>query len=484
MLLLSVVSSYSTRVQGIAVRGRFLCGREPLAHATVKIIDKDSGRDPDDLLGEVLTDSDGRFSLSGATREDGDIEAAIKVYHDCNDEHTPCQRKMMWDIPQRYNNNGTVSEWFEIGEINLELGFRSEERDSLGMLTRLAGQTVRHGSGVPDHLEEHSAKLFINDEFMNAKSGKSFETQDPATGNKIADVAEGGPRRCSCRREGRPSKPSVSARRGAGWTPRSAVLIQRLANLMERDRQILASLETLDTGKPHSVSYAADLGLSIAGMSDHFTCTRHEPVRACGQFIPWNFQLLMQAGSWAPLWLCRFPPCSLTSFLREAGFPEGVGNILSGFGPTSAAVVAQHMGIDKAFTGSTEIGRLVMKEAQQHQDSNIKKFTVDLGGKAPNIIFADANLDEAVEQAHRELFFHQSQCCGDAIRTFVEGMVYDEFVARSRELARKRVVGDPFDLESDQGPQIDGNQGNTVLKFIEAGKREGLIGVRLQEGRR
>ncbi|CAJ0569930.1 unnamed protein product, partial [Mesorhabditis spiculigera] len=183
----------------------------------------------------------------------------------------------------------------------------------------------------------------------------------------------------------------------------------------------------------------------IAG--DHFTCTRHEPVRACGQIIPWNFQLLMQAGSWAPLWLWATLSC------LKAGFPEGVVNILSGFGPTSAAVVAQHMGIAKAFTGSTEIGRLVHGVTERRRTSSSPTPT----------------LDEAVEQAHHELFFHQSQCCGDASRTFVEGMAQQGVGAEAR---RRR----PLRPRSDQGPQIDGNQGNTVSSSIRrAGKREGAF---------
>ncbi|CAJ0948154.1 unnamed protein product, partial [Mesorhabditis belari] len=371
------------------------------------------------------------------------------------------------------------------------------------MLSLVARQAIRHSS-VPApsrNVNPKYTQLFINNDFVNAKSGKTFETFNPATGGKIADVAEA-------------DKADVNAavkaaqqafRLGAPWRRMDAaqrgILLNRLADLMERDRQILASLETLDNGKPYAVAYAADLGLSIACLryyagwadknhgktipiaGDHFTYTRHEPVGVCGQIIPWNFPLLMQAWKLGPalamgntvvMKVAEQTPLSalhVASLIKEAGFPEGVVNILPGFGPTAGGAIAAHMGIDKlAFTGSTDVGRIVMKSAAE---SNIKKVTLELGGKSPNIIFADADLDDAVKQAHHGLFFNQGQCCCAGSRTFVEGKVYDEFIARSKELAQKRVVGDPFDLKTDQGPQIDENQVNTILKYIDIGKKEG-----------
>lgn len=371
------------------------------------------------------------------------------------------------------------------------------------MLSRLAFQAVRHGS-VPAPTRNLSPKytqLFINNSFVDAKSGKTFETFNPATGSKITDVAEADQADVDVAvkaaqqafRLGSPWRRMDAAHRG--------VLLNRLADLLERDRQILATLETLDNGKPYAISYMADLALSIACYryyagwadknhgktipiaGDHFTYTRHEPVGVCGQIIPWNFPLLMQAWKLGPalamgntvvMKVAEQTPLSalhVASLIKEAGFPEGVVNILAGYGPTAGKAVAAHLGVDKlAFTGSTEVGRIVMKEAAE---SNIKKVTLELGGKSPNIIFADASLDEAVKQAHHGLFFNQGQCCCAGSRTFVEGKVYDEFVARSKELAQKRVVGDPFDLKTDQGPQIDENQVKTILKYIDYGKSEG-----------
>ena len=155
----------------------------------------------------------------------------------------------------------------------------------------------------------------------------------------------------------------------------------------------------------------------------------------------------------------------------EAGFPAGVVNILSGYGPTAGAAIAYHHDIDKvAFTGSTEVGHLIMEAAAK---SNLKRVTLELGGKSPNIVFADANIDAAIQAAHEAIFFNQGQCCSAGSRLFVEAKIYDEFVNRSVEIARQRTVGDPFDPNTQQGPQVDQEQFNRVMSYIESGKREG-----------
>jgi aldehyde dehydrogenase (NAD+) len=155
----------------------------------------------------------------------------------------------------------------------------------------------------------------------------------------------------------------------------------------------------------------------------------------------------------------------------EAGFPEGVVNVLAGYGPTAGAAIANHMDVDKvAFTGSTEVGHLVMEAAAK---SNLKRVTLELGGKSPNIVFADADMDEAVEGTHFGLFFNQGQCCCAGSRVFVEEKCYDEFVERSVARARKRKVGDPLDPETEQGPQVDDVQFDKVMGYVESGKREG-----------
>jgi len=155
----------------------------------------------------------------------------------------------------------------------------------------------------------------------------------------------------------------------------------------------------------------------------------------------------------------------------EAGFPEGVVNLLPGYGPTAGGALSRHMDIDKvAFTGSTEVGKIIMKAAA---DSNLKRVTLELGGKSPNIVLADANMDEAVEGSHFALFFNQGQCCCAGSRVFVEEKIYDEFVQRSAERAKRRTVGNPLDTKTEQGPQVDNEQFTKVLSFIDSGKREG-----------
>jgi aldehyde dehydrogenase (NAD+) len=157
--------------------------------------------------------------------------------------------------------------------------------------------------------------------------------------------------------------------------------------------------------------------------------------------------------------------------LVEAGFPPGVVNILPGYGPTAGAAIARHMDIDKvAFTGSTEVGHLVMEGAAK---SNLKRVSLELGGKSPNIVFADADMDEAIEGAHFALFFNHGQCCTAGSRLFVEERCYDEFVERSVAKAKNRVVGNPFDSSTDQGPQVDEAQMEKILSYIESGKKDG-----------
>uniref|UniRef100_A0AAR2KYG5 Aldehyde dehydrogenase domain-containing protein n=1 Tax=Pygocentrus nattereri TaxID=42514 RepID=A0AAR2KYG5_PYGNA len=157
--------------------------------------------------------------------------------------------------------------------------------------------------------------------------------------------------------------------------------------------------------------------------------------------------------------------------LLAAGFPPGVVNVVPGYGPTAGHAIAHHMDIDKvAFTGSTEVGKLVQKAAGK---SNLKRVTLELGGKNPNIVFADADLEHAVQEAHHGLFFNQGQCCLAGSRVFVEEPIYDEFVRLSVEKALKRVLGNPLLANVDQGPQIDRKQYDKILELIESGRREG-----------
>ncbi|XP_018017996.1 aldehyde dehydrogenase, mitochondrial [Hyalella azteca] len=344
-------------------------------------------------------------------------------------------------------------------------------------------------------------KLFINNEFVDSASGKTFPTVNPATGEEICRVAEA---------DKADVDKAVSAARAAfalngEWRSMDAshrgVLLNRLADLMERDKVYLASLETLDNGKPYKDALLADVELSVknlryfAGYADkihgttiptdgpYFAYTRLEPVGVCGQIIPWNFPLLMQAWKLGPalatgntvvMKLAEQTPLSglhVASLVKEAGFPAGVVNVLTGYGPTAGAAIASHLDVDKvAFTGSTEVGHKIQQAAGA---SNLKRVTLELGGKSPNIIFKDADLAYAVEQAHFGLFFNQGQCCCAGTRTFVEDSIYDEFVERSLERAKKRTIGDPFDASNEQGPQIDEEQMTKILSLVDSGKKDG-----------
>ncbi|KAG7155968.1 Aldehyde dehydrogenase-like 1 [Homarus americanus] len=293
--------------------------------------------------------------------------------------------------------------------------------------------------------------VFINNEFHKSESGKQFPTINPATGEVITMVEEG---------DKADVEKAVKAARQAfelnsDWRQMDAYdrgqLLNRLADLIERDAVYLASLETLDNGKPYSNSFMVDVALVVknlryfAGWADkihgqtiptdgpHFAYTRHEPIGVCGQIIPWNFPLLMQAWKFGPalatgntivMKLAEQTPLTglyVAKLVAEAGFPAGVVNVIPGYGPSAGAAIASHMDVDKvAFTGSTE-----------------------------------------------------GQCCCAGTRIFVEDAIYDEFVERSVERAKIRQVGDPFDLKTEQGPQVDEEQMNKILSLIESGKKEG-----------
>lgn len=342
--------------------------------------------------------------------------------------------------------------------------------------------------------------LFIDGKWCQSASGKSFETVDPSTNEVICRVAEG---------DAADVEFAVAAARRAfdsgPWSRMSASergrLIYKLADLIESHQEELAALESLDNGKPYRDSMAADLPLTIkcyryyAGWADKivgktipvdgdFTCfTRHEPVGVVGQIIPWNFPLLMQAWKWGPalasgctLVLKPAEQTPLTALrvaqlAQEAGFPNGVINVVPGFGPTAGAALTRHMDVDKvAFTGETSTGQLIMEAAAR---SNLKRVSLELGGKSPNIVFADADIDAAVEGAYFGLFFNQGQCCCAGSRLFVEQSIHDEFVAKLVQRAKSQKVGDPFDPETTQGPQITREQQERVLSFIDSGKKEG-----------
>jgi len=345
-------------------------------------------------------------------------------------------------------------------------------------------------------------KIFINNEWVDSVSGKTFPTLNPCTEEKICDVAEGDKADVDL---------AVKAAREAfklnsPWRTMNASdrgqLLNRFANLIERDQKYLSELETLDNGKPLNVAFNVDLVLTIkcyryyAGWTDKiegktipidgdfFCYTRHEPIGVVGQIIPWNFPLLMQAWKLAPALAAGntvvMKPAEQTpltalyiaQLIKEAGFPPGVVNLVPGYGPTAGAAISEHMDVDKvAFTGSTEVGKLIQQAAGR---SNLKTVTLELGGKSPHVVFDDCgDLEAAVESCHFGLFFNQGQCCIAGSRVFVQDTIYDKFVALSAERAKRRTVGSPWEDSNEQGPQIDQEQFDKILELIESGKKDG-----------
>uniref|UniRef100_A0A0D9YXS4 Aldehyde dehydrogenase domain-containing protein n=1 Tax=Oryza glumipatula TaxID=40148 RepID=A0A0D9YXS4_9ORYZ len=343
-------------------------------------------------------------------------------------------------------------------------------------------------------------KLLINGNFVDAASGKTFATVDPRTGDVIARVAEG---------DAEDVNRAVAAARRAfdeGPWPRMTAyercrVLLRFADLIEQHADEIAALETWDGGKTLEQTTGTEVpmvarymryyggwadkihGLVVPADGPHHVQVLHEPIGVAGQIIPWNFPLLMFAWKVGPALACgnavvlktaeQTPLSALfvASLLHEAGLPDGVLNVVSGFGPTAGAALSSHMGVDKlAFTGSTGTGKIVLELAAR---SNLKPVTLELGGKSPFIVMDDADVDQAVELAHRALFFNQGQCCCAGSRTFVHERVYDEFVEKARARALQRVVGDPFRTGVEQGPQIDGEQFKKILQYVKSGVDSG-----------
>ncbi|XP_053208957.1 aldehyde dehydrogenase 1A1-like isoform X2 [Panonychus citri] len=349
-------------------------------------------------------------------------------------------------------------------------------------------------------VEVKFTQIFINNEFVDSVNGKKFPTINPSTGEQICLVAEG---------DSADINKAVAAAKeafklGSEWRTMDASargkLLNKLADLIERDADYLAKLETLDNGKPYKLSLgdvngaAAHLryhagwadkvqGKTVPMDGDHFSFTRVEPFGVCGQIIPWNFPLEMFVWKIAPALCCGntvvLKPAEQTpltalyacSLIKEAGFPAGVVNVVPGYGPTAGAPLVTHPDVAKiAFTGSTEVGKIILQSAGK---DSIKKVSLELGGKSPLVVMNDADIDLAVNIAHEACMFNQGQCCCAATRTFVQESIYDEFVQKSRELALKRTVGDPFNDSTAQGPQIDDDQFKKILSLIEDGEKEG-----------
>ncbi|KKY29150.1 putative aldehyde dehydrogenase [Phaeomoniella chlamydospora] len=340
--------------------------------------------------------------------------------------------------------------------------------------------------------------LYIDGKWVKGKEGKTFETINPATEKPICSVHEGGADDVDV---------AVAAARKAFNTTWSQVIpsergriLTKLADLFEEESDILASIEALDNGKSFTmakgdVAAAAGCLRYYGGWADKihgkvvdtdpesFNYTRHEAVGVCGQIIPWNFPLLMWAwkigpavatGNTVVMKTAEQTPLSglyAATLCERAGFPPGVINIISGFGKTAGAAIASHMDIDKiAFTGSTLVGRTILQAAAK---SNLKKVTLELGGKSPNIVFNDADIEQAISWVNFGIYYNHGQCCCAGSRVYVQEGIYAKFIEAFKKRTEQNVVGDPFHPETFQGPQVSQLQYDRIMHYIEAGKQAG-----------
>ncbi|MGQ0656965.1 MAG: aldehyde dehydrogenase family protein [Chromatiales bacterium] len=352
-------------------------------------------------------------------------------------------------------------------------------------------------------------QLLIDDKWVPAVSGRTFEVTNPATGKVVAHVAEGDKEDVD-----RAVKAARRAFESGPWATMSpsdrGKLIHRIGDLIAKYNDELAELEALDNGKPVSVARAADVPLSadmfhymsgwctkIEGKTiplsvlytpgvRYHSYTRPEPIGVVGQIIPWNFPLLMAAWKLAPvlatgctavLKIAEETPLSglrLGEILQEAGLPPGVVNIITGFGETAGAALAAHPGVEKvAFTGSTEVGKLIVKAAA----NDLKKVTLELGGKSPNIILRDADLDVAIPGASSAIFFNHGQCCCAGSRLYAEQGVFDKVVAGIADFARNIKLGPGLDPATQMGPMVSDIQQSRVCGYLESGLQEGARAV-------
>ena len=356
---------------------------------------------------------------------------------------------------------------------------------------------------VSDFLEKPH-QILIDGKWMNAASGKTFPTYNPATGEVLADVAEG---------DREDVERAVKAARKAFTGPWSRLtasergrLIWKLADLLEAHLDEFALIETLDNGKPLTVARAADVPLAVdlfrymAGWATklegttipisvpytpgakYLAYTLREPVGVVAQIIPWNFPLLMAAWKLGPalasgctvvLKPAEQTPLSalrLGQLFSEAGFPDGVVNIVPGYGETAGAALASHPDVDKvAFTGSTEVGKLIVHAAT----GNLKKVSLELGGKSPNVVFKDADLDTAIAGSASAIFFNHGQCCCAGSRLYVERPVYDRVVEGVANQAKKIKVGSGLEADTNMGPLVSQEQLDRVCNYLEIGMSEG-----------
>jgi aldehyde dehydrogenase (NAD+) len=341
-------------------------------------------------------------------------------------------------------------------------------------------------------------RLFINNKWTDPVDGKSFDTYNPATGEVIAKVAA-----ASAGDVDKAVKAARKALEQGPWATMDAAdrgrLLFKLADLFEKNAEELAALESLNCGKTitdsrgdmqgvaNTLRYYGGWADKIEGRTvpvrgNFLSYTLRQPVGVVGQIIPWNFPLLMLAWKWGPALACgntvvmkpaeQTPLTALRAaeLAREAGFPDGVVNIINGLGETTGHAMVVHPNIDKiAFTGHVDTAKIIQKQAAD----TLKRTTFELGGKSPNVIFADADMDQAVDGAFHAIYFHGGQCCTAGSRLFVEEKIRQEFVERLAEKSKERKLGDPLNEKTEQGPQVSQEQMDKILGYVNLGQKEG-----------
>jgi phenylacetaldehyde dehydrogenase len=375
---------------------------------------------------------------------------------------------------------------------------------------------AREGSAVTITLDKRvddfiatERQLFIDGRWVDAASGRTFVTPNPATGEALATVAEGDVQDVD--RAVRAARRAFEEGPWAHMTPSErGRIIWRIGDLILEHVDELAQIETLDNGKPFGIAQVADVPLAadlfhymagwatkIEGNSINISVpfapganfhayTLREPIGVVGQIIPWNFPLLMAAWKLGPalaagncvvLKPAEQTPLSalrLAELIAEAGVPDGVVNVITGFGETAGAALAAHDGVDKvAFTGSTEVGKLIVQAAA----GNLKKLTLELGGKSPNIVFSDADPESAIAGAANAIFFNHGQCCVAGSRLYVQEDRFEEVVSGVTEIAESIKLGDGMDPETQMGPLVSDEQLQRVTGFLNSGKSDGATAL-------
>lgn len=342
-------------------------------------------------------------------------------------------------------------------------------------------------------------KMLINGEFVASKSGKTFDTINPATGEVIVKVYEADKEDIDLAVKGARTAFEGDWKKVSPYQRQQ--LLMKLADLIEKNAEEFAQLETLDNGKPINESRHVDVPATVehfryyAGWAtkihgetlpisagNFFTYTLREPVGVVGQIIPWNFPLLMAAWKIAAAIACGncvvlkpaeqtpLTALRLAELIMEAGFPKGVVNICPGFGPTAGAALSGHMGVDKvAFTGEYTTGREIIKASA----GNLKRVSLELGGKSPNIVFTDGDLEGALKGCIGSVFFNQGQVCCAGTRLFVENKIYDDFVGKLTEKVKSIKVGPGLSTETQMGPLVSDDQLKRVTGYLDIGKKEG-----------